>query len=1165
MCPLQVAVGPGALLAGRHRVVRELGRGGMGIVYLCRDRMTGEAVALKRLSREAQAPDPEEVWWFRQEARAVASLEHPSIVRGRDFGVLADGSPFLVMDVAGGRSLLGWLEIAAIPWPWPATVLWSFVDQILAGLAHAHARGVIHGDLKPTNLMIDFEAAGTRPVVKILDLGLASLVRDRTDRRLGRAGAAAPDGKERVVRAGAGTPGWMAPEQIRQATTHYGPPTDLYALGSILYHLASGREPFTGTPEEVLEAHRSLPIPELRLPKNLPAGAQPFILRLLEKRPWRRFEYAGDARRAWARFRPEQVTEPWCWAAEPKLVGDLGSLPEPPAPTPPVEIPAAPGYVPGLLDFRPSPLVARQDVRAELQAIVDEVCRPSGAAQHLVVLYGEAGLGKSRLAEWLCEYVHEEALMVPLRARYRRIPAPLDGAAGAVDAHYGLEAADRHLVEKTLLNVWEIAKDDDEGRTWVAATAEWLRPTPPGTEPPLGPSGKRFYFETAEMRRQVIFRALQKIGEKRPILMWLDDLHLASSRTFETLTRLRAQVPDLRLVLLATARSEAVQADAEAARRIDELRKVYDGRAIQLAPMTPQQTEELLRASLPLDPQAAQVAREKSKGNPLFALQLLHAWAGSQRLELDGGRWRVPDAVLGQPVGTTAELWDERLSALAAPYADAAMVAAALGGDIPPPVLRALFAKLGLQPGLAFQSLQQAEILLVGGPNRLRWPHALLQEHLLARLTEDPRAPRFFQLAADALAVHPAAGTRRIVSHRVTNLLRAGKTQHAAAAELVLSFVEQSWRRVRDVGATLNDLSRLEGIVTGPAAAAHERWKAEALRHKGAFAEARELAERARARYAEAGDAKNEAHCLRLLGHICSEQAIPGGRELVARALSVFESLGDEAGRAECEVLLGEIDYLLGEHDRARTVLTRASARCAALGDTLTRGQSLLLMGLVEQASGELDRARDHVRDARAIFDKLGYRLGIAQCDVALAHLEHRRGDLDAAIARARSTRRAMRDLENPRGEGACARLLAMALLDGGSYEKARERALEAGAIYDRLADPWGQVEAALLLAQCALASGNPIAKDLVTACSKVPLSEAEPKQHLALTQAWLAHVEKRCGDAVAAIREAREAFGASGRTGDHTPHLVSRLAALEWDEPARSAIDDWWRELGGF
>jgi len=171
-------IAPGTLLAGRYEVRRELGRGGMGIVYLCRDTCGDEPVALKRLHRSDADIDPEERWWFQQEARCMASLDHPAIVKARDFGILSDSSPFLVMSVAPGRSLLSWLETRAIPWPWPYTVLHSMVDQILAGLAHAHARGVIHGDLKPTNLMLDFNGSSSVPNAYILDLGLASLVRE---------------------------------------------------------------------------------------------------------------------------------------------------------------------------------------------------------------------------------------------------------------------------------------------------------------------------------------------------------------------------------------------------------------------------------------------------------------------------------------------------------------------------------------------------------------------------------------------------------------------------------------------------------------------------------------------------------------------------------------------------------------------------------------------------------------------------------------------------------------------------------------------------------------------------------------------------------------------------------------------------------------------------
>src|SRR5262245_46475585 len=126
----------GMTLANRYEIIRELGRGGMGVVYLCRDMVTGERVALKRLRTPDEAKGqvrPEETWWFHQEARAVAALDHPTLVRARDFGTLADGSPYLVMDALPGRSVHEWMHTTTMPWP----VIWALIDQVLAGLAHA--------------------------------------------------------------------------------------------------------------------------------------------------------------------------------------------------------------------------------------------------------------------------------------------------------------------------------------------------------------------------------------------------------------------------------------------------------------------------------------------------------------------------------------------------------------------------------------------------------------------------------------------------------------------------------------------------------------------------------------------------------------------------------------------------------------------------------------------------------------------------------------------------------------------------------------------------------------------------------------------------------------------------------------------------------------------
>jgi serine/threonine protein kinase len=436
----------GTTLAQRYEVIRELGRGGMGVVYLCRDAVTGDRVALKRLrtpEEKGGESRPEENWWFHQEARAVAALDHPTIVRARDFGTLTDGSPYLAMDVLPGRSVHEWMYTTQLPW----SVVWSMVDQVLAGLAHAHARGVIHGDLKPSNIMLDLASTARGPRAYMLDLGLAWLRQYRHDERLD--GSAAP---ELAQHAGAGTVGWVAPEQIRKIAPFVGPPTDLYALGCIMYRVLSGKEVFEGNAQDVLRAHKRSPVPPPSLPEGVPAEAGAYILRLLEKKPWHRFELAADARRAWMKIRPKHTL-----TLEEIVAGASGASIAGPSSEIGVSQETGKAAASGLLSLRSAPLVARDKERRELLRIVEEMAAGEGQPQRLVALIGEAGVGKSRLAEWLCEQVHERGKMLPLRARYGRTPTPLDGLTGAINAHYGLEGADRALVEQTLMSRWEVA------------------------------------------------------------------------------------------------------------------------------------------------------------------------------------------------------------------------------------------------------------------------------------------------------------------------------------------------------------------------------------------------------------------------------------------------------------------------------------------------------------------------------------------------------------------------------------------------------------------------------------------------------------------------------------------------------------------------------------
>jgi serine/threonine protein kinase len=1144
---------PRTILAGRYQVRREIGRGGMGVVLLCRDLIADERVALKLLIRPGVKMRPEDTWWFQEEARALASLSHPAIVRARDFGSLEDGTPYLAMDAVPGRSLHEWIYLAhtdgLLPWP----IVWGCVDQVLDALAHAHARGVIHGDLKPSNVLLDIPPDGGEAKAHVLDLGLAWLMQDRVDHRLDGGRVAEP-----TVRWGAGTPGWMAPEQIRFAAPHIGPPTDLYALGCILFALLSDREPYAGTNEELLQQHKSAAVPEPDIPPGVPSEVAAFVMKLMAKRPWHRFEFAADARRVWRRFAPSggATTTPLPMVriareaiasvqASASSSDALGAAEPQPTTT-------------GLLNLRPSPFVARNFERTRLLEIAAEVAERGG--HRLVVLSGEAGVGKSRLAEWLCEEVHERALMIPLRARYRKIAAPLDGMVGAVTQHYRLERAERDIVEKVLMNLWEVPADDEEEKTWVAATAEWIRPASPGGG--VGPSGKRFALDRPELRWLIIRRVFERIGQTRPILLWVDDLHHAAQTTFEGLLALHRDAPQLGMMIVATVRTEAVETDPRAAALLDATIQSFGGERIEVAPLSPQQTHALLRETLPLEDSAVIEAAARSKGNPLFALQLLHAWAMGGHMELREGRYVVPRQSLEVRAATTAELWEERLRALPQAFRRGATAAAALGGDIRPDVLRALLAAVSVDADAAILAMMRAQILL-SSDNRLRWPHALLQEHLLAQLFREPDASAIFRAAAAALALHPTASSRRIVRHRVVNLIRAGDLLEAAA--LLHGHTAHLWGRTRDASATLRDLTLLDGKLQGPAAAHHHRWRAEALRHEGKIEEARREAEEARRLFEALDDRASEAHCLRLLGHIASDLGAPAhGRRLVLRALSIFEELGLDHGQAQCEVVIGEIDYYLGDHATARQVLSGASERFLKAGDWLGRAQCLLLQGWVEQAGGSPAFARELLRTARADFDVIGYRLGIAQCDLTLAHAEHREGDFESARREAITARQAFRDCANPRGEGGCERLLAMAALDAGSPSAAEEHARAAAAIYARLADPWGDVESRLLFAQIALDRGDAeLAREHLIACEAVALAEAEPKQHRHLTLAWLAYHEGRFQDAAREIDNARAAFKEATRTADHTPQLLDRFARMGWPKPASTRIAAWRRAIG--
>ncbi len=259
---------PELVLAGRYRLERRLGRGGMGSVYFGRHLALGRPVAIKVLD----ADDQEWSWAvarFMREARLAARVRHRNIVDVYDFGSTPDGVVYIVMEALFGRDLRAIVKHNRLNWKWTRYLM----RQICAGVDAIHRAGVVHRDLKASNCFYVEQSA----VIKVLDFGIATIERVTHD-----------DPKRTIV----GTPEYMAPEQIRGAPADRR--SDVYAGGILLFELLTGRTPFAGrTAEQVFDQQLHSPPPALASLISdiaIPPGLDAVVARALAKEPRRRFQ-----------------------------------------------------------------------------------------------------------------------------------------------------------------------------------------------------------------------------------------------------------------------------------------------------------------------------------------------------------------------------------------------------------------------------------------------------------------------------------------------------------------------------------------------------------------------------------------------------------------------------------------------------------------------------------------------------------------------------------------------------------------------------------------------------------------------------------------------------------------------------------------------------------
>ena len=297
-------------VVGRYQVVRELGRGGFGIVYLARDPNLGREVAVK-VPLPGMIAAPEVRRRFLREAQAVSGLDHPNIVPIHDAETVGPVA-YIISAYCPGPSLAAWLK--AQTESVPPRVAARLVAGMAAGVSHAHDRGIWHRDLKPANIMLqpggDIESAGMIP--RVTDFGLAKFAD----------GSGADASRTGLI---IGSAPYMAPEQADPRSGEVGPATDVYALGATLYEILVGRPPFVGrTQAETLHLVLNTDLVSIQLlRRDVPRDLQTICLHALRKHPGHRYPTAAALLADLERFlddepiqaRPaSRVERAWHWS-----------------------------------------------------------------------------------------------------------------------------------------------------------------------------------------------------------------------------------------------------------------------------------------------------------------------------------------------------------------------------------------------------------------------------------------------------------------------------------------------------------------------------------------------------------------------------------------------------------------------------------------------------------------------------------------------------------------------------------------------------------------------------------------------------------------------------------------------------------------------------------
>ncbi len=977
---------------GPFQLLVPLAQGGMGEVWRAVHVRQQVPVAVKLLrGDDARLRDA-----FIAEVRAVARLDHPGIILVLDHGVvdgaaeaasggrLLAGTPWFAMELCTGGTLK---HAVARDW----RQLRRLLLDLCAPLAHAHARGVLHRDIKPDNVI--FSAPDdARPGVKLTDFGLAF--------------ALEAEGRNRAVVTG--TPAYMAPEQFRRAWRDYGPWTDLYALGCLAWRLATGEPPFGDRrpPEVLAMAHEELPLPAFRPRFPVPPAFPEWLARLLEKDPTRRLQRAGDA--AAALLTLDGTREPG------GLVPADWRTAEPPRT--PMRLVGA-GL--GLWSLRGVPMVGREAERDRLWDALREV-RETWSAR-LVLLHGPAGCGTSRLAEWLCERAHEVGGADVFHVEHGRDLDPTTTLAAMVARHLGTEGLDEGAARARVAQ--RLRAQGVADPVEIRAVAELVAP-PADPDDTLGMDGP------AE-RHALVRRVLERAAVARPVILRVEDVQWGGDALALLADVLRAQeTSPAPILLLVTAQAEALAERPVEALQLSEVMGLGAVATwIEVRPLGEHDQVELVEGLLGLGGALADQVRQRSGGNPAFAVRLVGDWVARGILEVGEDGFRLRAGARAELPDDLHAVWDARLDRAlqglgAGAHAGrrALEIAAALGAEVDEGEWTAACAAAGVPvpAGLVERLVLERLVAPVErDEEELVWAfsHGMLRESVERGAVEAGRSAAAHRACAAML--RGRHGVPALAERLGRHLLAAGA--HAEAAGLLMQAARERSARAEFPAAYALLVARDEALRGIGAPPTDPRWGEGRLLHawlnlrQGQAVAAGQRADVLLADARRHGWAGLLPDALLLAAEVARVRGAPSrALDLYQQARALFERVGGDRGAAACALGLGALALQMGELARASRLLEQAQAALVRGGDERRHGDCLRLRAEAARRSGHLDAALALVHEAGGVYARLGNRVGQAEATFTRAEIARSRGGLEEAVA---GYRAALRTLEGAGSE----------------------------------------------------------------------------------------------------------------------------------------------------